>query len=182
MNEAQGKQLGHLIWAANELLASRKRQKNACANLTLSSKFINCELAEGEVISGTPDTVAVNGELLRVDCHLIDSAALRGFVFGVLRAAFDPILVGFGKALVVWDKALKSVIFLGEDFNCEMAHLTFSGETTETPNVRVEAPRGAQRPEGRSRTRCYAFLWSSTIRLCLFVEITCIFHELKYLW
>jgi hypothetical protein len=52
----------------------------------------------------------------------MDSAALRHSVFVFLRAAFDPILIGAGKALVVWGESLKSVIFLWDDYDVEMAH------------------------------------------------------------
>lgn len=138
MTETEAKRFGHLAWVVDTLLRSSKRAKGQCSNLILARKFESGELAESENIDGAPDTVAVNGELLKVDCHLIDSVALCGAIFIFLRAAFDPVLIGAGKALVVWDETLKSVVFLGDDYDVDMDHSVCSDyETNETPNVEV---------------------------------------------
>lgn len=84
-------------------------------NLLLPSSFCDgegSEIAEGWIEAASPAPV---GELLRVDCHFIDSLAARAALLAFLRSAFEPPVMGFGKFRVVTNESGEGIVFLTRD-------------------------------------------------------------------
>ena len=113
MNTAQAQDLGTLAHMVD--LALDCHQEGTCKVLSLPAMFLSGKMCEQGLIRLLPALPAERGELLKVDDHLIDSAALRLAVRIFLRSAFDPVIIGTGKALVVWEEGLEGIVFFRND-------------------------------------------------------------------
>jgi hypothetical protein len=111
----------------------RTADNNSCAVLSLVDGAINGKCAKGCEIVVQPDCVAVSGELLWIDDHLLDDDTVRLQFRDALRRVLLPLVKGIGEFRFIRQKSFDGFIIL-PDIPSEVG----SFSQVSSPSVSVE--------------------------------------------
>lgn len=143
MTPALAESLGLLVWWIDAALRMTPEKPGHCTVLEFAPDVLRNdgghEHYETRLLRCRP---AIADELVIVDDDLVDDLALRDVLRIFLKAAFDPIVVGSGKAIVTFDRPQKGIVFLPLNANRNAGHASDSSSSPASSASPLPASSG----------------------------------------